>query len=231
VSRQASGPEIFHSLQGEGITAGVPSVFLRLATCNLTCTWCDTKYTWDWKHYDVRQETSLLPIVEVERLVSAFACRHLVITGGEPLLQQNALAPLATSLKGQGFYCEVETNGTVAPRPALIDVIDQWNVSPKLSSSGTAQERREIPDALLAYRDLTKAYFKFVVVEPEDVDEVRRLVDSYRLSPQRVILMPEGTTAEALARRARWVAERCVDLGFRFSARLHTLLWSDERGR
>jgi 7-carboxy-7-deazaguanine synthase len=232
VSCQPSGqPEIFYSLQGEGITAGTPTVFLRLATCNLTCTWCDTKYTWDWQHYDVKREVVALSIEEVEQRVLAFRCRHLVITGGEPLLQQNALAPVAASLKSQGFYCEVETNGTVVPHPALVEAIAQWNVSPKLKNSGTQLDRREVANALVAFRDLANAYFKFVVVESADVDEVCQLVDRYSLSPQRVILLPEGTTPQALALRGRWVAGLCADLGFRFSTRLHILLWGDERGR
>ena len=101
VSRMPSGePEIFRSLQGEGITAGAPSVFLRLATCNLSCTWCDTKYTWDWERYDFKQEVVSLSSTEVEGRVVSFDCPRLVITGGEPLLQQKELAPLATSLKG-----------------------------------------------------------------------------------------------------------------------------------
>ena len=232
VSRQPSGkPEIFYSLQGEGVTAGAPSVFLRLATCNLTCTWCDTKYTWDWQSYDYAQEVVSMEVEDVEERVLAFGCPRLVITGGEPLLQQSALAPLASSLKNRGFYCEVETNGTLIPRDELVGSVSQWNVSPKLDNSGNQRERREVPEALEAFRDLDTAYFKFVVVEPEDVEEVCLLADRYDIPPRRVILMPEGVTSQTLETRGRWVAQACADRGFRFSTRLHILLWGDQRGR
>ncbi len=232
ISRQPSGePEIFHSLQGEGVTAGRPSVFLRLATCNLACSWCDTKYTWDWDSYDYEREVVSLSVSEVEERVMEFRCPRLVITGGEPLMQQGRLGPLASSLKRQGFYCEVETNGTLAPSAEMVDSVSQWNVSPKLSNSGNRTERREVAGPLAAFRDLGNAYFKFVVVDPPDVDEVSALVDRYGIPAGQVVLMPEGTTADALTRRSTWLAEACTERGYRFSTRLHILLWSDERGR
>lgn len=232
VSRQPSGePEIFRSIQGEGVSAGTPSVFLRLATCNLSCAWCDTKYTWDWRSYDYDGEVMALPRDEVEERVLAFGLTHLVITGGEPLLQQRELAPLATSLARRGFYCEVETNGTLSPQSEMMSAISQWNVSPKTSNSGNLRDRREIPRALSAFQKLDNAYFKFVVVGPADVDEVCRLADSYGIPPQRVVLMPEGVTAGVIQERGAWVADACVRLGFRFSTRLHILLWGDRRGR
>ena len=232
VSRGPSGePEIFHSVQGEGVTAGTPTVFLRLATCNLACTWCDTKYTWDWKRYEYDREVLAMSSQDIERRILAHGLPHLVITGGEPLLQQRELAPLAASLSRRGFYCEVETNGTIAPSADMAGAVSQWNVSPKTAGSGNRTESRERPEALLAFRELENAYFKFVVVDNADVDEVSRLVDRYEISRDRVLLMPEGVTAEAVLERGRWVAEACVERGFRFSTRLHILLWGDERGR
>ncbi len=232
VSRMPSGePEIFSSIQGEGVTAGTPTVFLRLATCNLSCSWCDTKYTWDWNSYDVKQEVLSISHKEVEERVRAFGRPHLVITGGEPMLQHKELAPLATSLKQSGFYCEVETNGTIAPRAEISDAISQWNVSPKTDNSGNRSDRREVPEALAAFRELENAYFKFVIAKPPDVDEVLRLVDRHSLPAERVVLMPEGVTPKAVQERGRWVTEACVEHGFRFSTRLHILLWGDQRGR
>ena len=224
-------PEIFRSLQGEGITAGAPSVFLRLATCNLSCTWCDTKYTWDWERYDFKQEVVSLSSEEVEGRVVSFDCPRLVITGGEPLLQQKELAPLATSLKGRGFYCEVESNGTLAPSPEMVDAVAQWNVSPKTGGSGNTPDRREVPAALSAFRELDNAYFKFVIAEPADVEEASGLAGRYGIPPERVLLMPEGVTSQSVMERGKWVAEACDRHGFRFSTRLHILLWGDQRGR
>ena len=232
VSRMASGePEIFRSIQGEGVTAGTPSVFLRLATCNLACTWCDTKYTWDWESYDYDREVVTLPTDEVEERVVSLECPHVVITGGEPLLQQKALAPLALSLKKRGFFCEVETNGTLSPEPDMVDAVSQWNVSPKLANSGNYAAHREAPSALQAFQGLPNAYFKLVVVERSDVDEVSALVERYDIPAERVLLMPEGTAPETVRTRGAWLAEVCADRGFRFSTRLHILLWGDERGR
>lgn len=232
VSCQPSGdPEIFHSIQGEGVSAGTPTVFLRLATCNLACTWCDTRYTWDWRNFDYADGVVEMALDEVESRILAFGRPRLVITGGEPLLQQAVLAPLVASLAGQGFYCEVETNGTIVPSPGMIEGIAQWNVSPKLENSGNMTRAREVPDALSAFGHMDTAYFKFVVVAPPDVDEVAAIVARYGLASERVMLMPEGVTAEAMKERGRWVAEACVERGFLFSPRLHILLWGDERGR
>ena len=232
VSRLPSGePEIFHSIQGEGVTAGVSTVFLRLTTCNLSCTWCDTKYTWDWENYDFKKETSSMSSQDVQERVLAFDCPHLVITGGEPLLQQVELAPLASSLARRGLYCEVETNGTIAPRLEMAEAISQWNVSPKTDSSGNRRDRREVPETLMAFRELDNAYFKFVIVEPSDVEEVCGLVERYGLPADRVLLMPEGTNRQTIQKRGVWVAEACTRHGFRFSTRLHILLWGDQRGR
>ena len=232
VSRQPDGqPEIFHSLQGEGAAVGTPAVFLRLAMCNLACTWCDTKYTWDWENYDYGREVASLDIPQVEQAILAFGCPHLVITGGEPLLQQQELAPLVASLKNNGFYCEVETNGTILPNAQLAQDVGQWNVSPKLATSGNLLERRNLPRVLATFSLLPNSYFKFVIVEPEDIQEVCSLVDGNGLARDRVILMPEGRTPETIQARSGWVSQACVQEGFRFSTRLHILLWGDERGR
>ena len=231
ISRRPNGePEIFHSLQGEGPSAGTPSVFLRLAICNLVCTWCDTKYTWDWRHYDYRSEVMELPPEQIAETILSYGCHHLVITGGEPLIQQEALAPLVRSLKERGFSFEVETNGTIVPHISLRRDIDQWNVSPKLENSGNAPHRREIPGSLQAFSLLPNAYFKFVVVDGSDLEEVRTLARKYKLPGERIILMPEGRTRAALQERSRWLSRVCVEEGFRFTPRLHILLWGDKRG-
>lgn len=232
VSRMPDGaPEIFYSLQGEGATAGTPTVFLRLATCNLACSWCDTRYTWDWKSYDYDSQVMPLTVDSVASIIEQLDCPHLVVTGGEPLLQQRELAPLASRLAERGVYIEVETNGTLAPDDALVNAVSQWNVSPKLANSANRTERRRVPEALEAFRDSGKAYFKFVVAEPADVEEVLGLVSRHALPRDRVLLMPEGTTRQVLEERSEWVAQACADNGFRFTPRLHILLWGDKRGR
>src|SRR3954451_2079120 len=110
-----SEPEIFLTVQGEGESVGVPCVFVRLAECNLRCTWCDTKYTWDWATHDRARETLEVDADDIARRVLAVAPelgRRAVFTGGEPLLQMAELVPILARLRSEGFAIEVETNGT-----------------------------------------------------------------------------------------------------------------------
>lgn len=232
LSRQPSGePEIFHSLQGEGHNIGTPTVFLRLALCNLTCSWCDTKYTWDWANFDPRREVLSLSPSDIEERILAYDCAHLVITGGEPMMQQDALAPLVLSLKDRGLFIEVETNGTIAPSADMACAVSQWNVSPKLANSGVDSARREVPDVFRTFANIEEAHFKFVMSQPSDIDEVLALVDRYAIPKQRVILMPQGTTQKAIEEGSLWVAALCTKHAFRFTTRLHILLWGDKRGQ
>lgn len=234
LSRLPGGePEIFASIQGEGPTCGVPSVFVRLAGCDLRCHWCDTRYTWDWSRYDPRTETVQVEVPEVARRVGELrsgGVRNVVLTGGEPLLQPDALAELAARLRSEGMRIEVETNGVHAPSARLAACIDQWNVSPKLASSGNGSER-EVARALAWFARQTNAYFKIVVVAPADVEEAVALVSRYRVPAERTLLMPEGTDVATLAERSRWLAVRCRETGLRLGARLHVLLWGAARGR
>ena len=232
VSRLPNGePEIFATLQGEGATAGTPAVFLRLASCNLDCSWCDTPYTWDWGRYDYRTHMMELSVTEAAERIAALGPRRLVVTGGEPLLQRRALEELVRMCVGEGLRVEVETNGTLAPGPRLTELVERWNVSPKLSNSGVDQRRREVPEVLRAYASMERAWFKLVIRERRDVEEAMALVRRYGVPLERVVLMPEGTTAREVVERGRWLWEECLRLGVRFSTRLHILLWGDERGR
>ena len=244
LSRLPTGePEVFTSIQGEGVSAGVPSVFIRLSLCNLRCSWCDTKYTWDWANYEPEEQILSVEVEDVLRRLPAttsptpaggapaLRIANAVITGGEPLMQQGALVPLVQGLKARGMRTEVETNGTIIPSDEIAGLIDQWNVSPKLENSGNPREEREIPEALRWFAARDDAYFKFVVAAAEDLSEVGCLVRTYAIPAGRVLLMPEGTDPAIIMERGRWLVERCVEEGYRFTTRHHILLWGDKRGK
>ena len=232
LARLPSGePEIFASIQGEGVSAGRPSTFVRLSLCNLACTWCDTKYTWDWARHDPRVEIALAPVAEIVGRVSALGVENVVITGGEPLIQQDALLDVAGALTSAGHRIEVETNGTFMPQPSLRVHVAQWNVSPKLANSGNATRHRLVDEPLRWFAQSEDAWLKFVIDAPADLDEVEALVGAYEVPRKRVILMPQGASVDELNRRSAWLVDACTLRGYRFSTRLHILLWGDERGR
>jgi 7-carboxy-7-deazaguanine synthase len=237
-------PEIFHSLQGEGVAAGRPSVFVRLSGCNLHCHWCDTPYTWNFHgtphphrtdgadapaKYDRAANRVVWPVERVAEAVRRHACPHLVFTGGEPLLQQPALAALC-ALLGPGHHVEIESNGTVALQPAFDAHVDQLNLSPKLGHSGNGDAERLQPDILRGYVQDRRAWFKFVVADESDVAEVDALIAAHAIAPDRVLLMAEGVTRAALRARMAWLAPLCLARGYRLSDRLHIHLYGDTRG-
>ena len=231
-------PEIFASVQGEGASIGVPVVFCRLSRCNLACSWCDTVYTWrfegdrrphrDRVAYDRAANQLALPVAEVAQRIAALGQARLVLTGGEPLLQGDALGELVAALPAMAV--EVETNGTLAAPPALDAQVTQYNVSPKLTHSGNRADRALRPDRLAAFAADERAWFKFVVASPGDLDEIAALAERYALPPERVILMPEGTDGAALHERMAWLAPLCLEHGYRLGDRLHIHLFGDGRG-
>jgi organic radical activating enzyme len=213
--------ETFYSIQGEGVTAGRPAVFVRLQGCSVGCGWCDTKYSWDPA---AGREVTLDGLLAE---VAAFPCRHVVVTGGEPL-ESALFTPLVGALVGRGYTVEVETSGTLAPPPDAPPSI-QWNVSVKLAGSAVAEERRINARAIRAFLE-RDAWWKLVVSEPGELAEVLRLTDRFALPRERVLLQPEGLRPEELAARSPWIVEACKAHGFRFSPRLHVLIWGARRG-
>jgi 7-carboxy-7-deazaguanine synthase len=247
ISKLRKEPEIFASIQGEGRNLGLFSVFVRSSLCNLHCVWCDTDYTWNWqgtpfKHirdfepgyekYDKASEIIEMIPSGIAQRVKALRAKNVVLTGGEPLLQQEAFVELMRILRetDKDYTFEVETNGTIVPSLDFDSIISQYNVSPKLTNSDNPTNTRIRDEALLSFAQSPKAWFKFVCGSPIDIDEVVEIVTKYGIKPTRVFLMPQGTTSELIRRTSQALVERCIEKGFNFTDRLHIHLFKNKRG-
>ncbi len=220
--------ETFTSLQGEGVLVGVPSFFIRTSGCNLRCRWCDTPYT-SWLPEGDRR--SLEDLVAEAR---ASGVSHVVVTGGEPLLQRE-IGLLTRELRAAGLHVTVETAATVAPD---FDC-DLLSVSPKTANSDPQGDWRKRHRRLRADREPLRSLLhrfpehqlKFVVAEPEDLAEVLAVLDEIGgIDASRVLLMAEGRDAAEVAVKAGVVAALCLEHGFRYTPRLHLDLFGAGRG-
>ncbi len=239
-------PEIFASIQGEGASMGQAVAFVRLSRCNLACTWCDTAYTWhfdsqysgddtahrDGEVFDRKANQITLDVADIAARIAKLGQKRLVITGGEPLLQAAPLADLVEQLSDlvPDMAFEIETNGTVPVPPRLDIRLDQFNVSPKLAHSGNAAELALIPEQLAFYAADRRAFFKFVIATPDDVEEVLTIQRRYAIAGHRIYLMPEGVDADMLTQRSKWLVNSCIINGLAYSNRQHIYIFGDSRG-
>ncbi|BFP42050.1 7-carboxy-7-deazaguanine synthase QueE [Flavobacteriaceae bacterium GF1] len=247
ISNNNGVPEIFHSLQGEGKSIGRPSIFIRTSLCNLHCIWCDTDYTWNWKSTDFKHKNDRkegyskfskedqiieLDTSEIVSIVLGFDCSSIVLTGGEPLIQQFGLVKVMKVLreKPMDYHFEVETNGTIMPTREVDALIDQYNVSPKLKNSGIPESLRIKPEPLGFFSKSHKANFKFVVSDKGDIEEILTLMAIYGIDPNRIYLMSEGTSMDELSEKNNWLVDICKKYNFHFTHRLHIFIWGSKRG-
>lgn len=210
------------TIQGEGRHAGQLASFVRLAGCNLTCSWCDSAYTWDWSRYDHDTEVHRVELDDAIAMVRDLPGR-IVITGGEPLLQSSALGYLMAALPGKTF--DLETNGT-RPLGATTGLWATVTCSPKVIPS--ADQGALALRLNASVKDV--ADFKFVIRHGADLAAVDAFTAVHELPANRVWLMPEGTTTNVLTERTPAVMQAAVDRGFNFSSRLHVYAWGEERG-
>lgn len=224
------------TIQGEGINAGQLVGFLRLANCNLACSWCDTPYSWNWDKYDKKIEAVEYDTKDVADIVRLWGVNRVIISGGEPMLQQEAIAELIKIFNGEVSF-DIETNGTIAPLEAhnLGALVDTFSVSPKLSHSGDIEKKRLKQKALqefvrISKEDLSVVVFKFVIQKPSDLEEVKDIVAAYKISDRDVWIMPEGTTVEKQIATLQEIADSVIEAGYNLSSRLHVLAWGNKRG-
>jgi 7-cyano-7-deazaguanosine (preQ0) biosynthesis protein QueE len=226
--------EIFGpTFQGEGPSLGRRCSFVRLGGCNLACSWCDTPYTWDWTGrngtvYDPKKELRRLSVDQAWTDLVARGTDMVVITGGEPLLQQVALGPLLRRCREAGWQLEIETAGTVAPSAEVVHLVDRFNVSPKLRNSGNHLEDRYRPNVIDALGATGKAIWKFVLTDVADLGEVAELVDRHRLRP--VYVMPEGISPDVVRIRSEQLVEAVLAQGWNLTTRLQVLIYGNRRG-
>jgi 7-carboxy-7-deazaguanine synthase len=235
-------PEIFSSIQGEGPAIGRPRTFVRLSGCNLHCVWCDTAYTWNWvgtpfahernTKFELSAEMIKLSAIETAARIKALPSEGVVITGGEPLLQTEAVVELIDALRADDHRAivDIESNGSIVPSDELIERIDYFVISPKLAHSGNDEAVALKPEALRRYSELLSASYKFVCKTAADVEAVAKLAETYKLWPQRIYIMPEGTTSEAILARGPQLIDAVIAHGFNYSDRLHIHLFGQKRG-
>ena len=224
--------EIFHSIQGEGLLAGVPSIFIRTSGCNLRCHWCDTPYA-SWK-----PEGPEMSVEEILKKLTEWNCDHVVLTGGEPMIAPD-LPELATVLKKQKKHITIETAGTILPNGIPCDLA---SLSPKLANSTPSLERdpawakkhettRLQPEVIAEWIRKYPFQLKFVVSSENDLAEIKSLLLKLpKISADLVLLMPEGVDTQTLASRSPWLVDICKREGFRFCPRLHIDLFGHKRG-
>jgi 7-carboxy-7-deazaguanine synthase len=223
--------EIFYSIQGEGLLAGTPSVFVRTSGCNLRCVWCDTPYA-SWKPEG--QEMMLGQILGGVRKRWA---KHVVVTGGEPMIVEG-IVELTRALKEIDQHITIETAGTVF-QPVVCDLM---SISPKLASSTPAKREggkwaaqherlRYQPDIIKKLMSEYEYQLKFVVSTKEDLPEIGKIIEETGAPRSRVLLMAEGTTSDQIYEKAQWITEVCKQERVRYSPRLHIDIWGGERGK
>jgi 7-carboxy-7-deazaguanine synthase len=223
----------FFSVQGEGATCGNPAVFLRLAGCPLNCAFCDSKEFWE--KGSPHSVDTIDKIFDTHGYYLEFRKgAHLVITGGDPMLQQQAIIQLWRRLEEfernpDRIFLEVETQGTIVPTGDMLRIVRQWNISPKLANSGVPREKR-LNYGTLAKYGTANTCFKFPVKTLDDLREVDEIVRACNIKRTRVYLMPICDSRGNFYVTAPRVAQMAMSSGFKFGNRLHLILWDNAPG-
>lgn len=206
--------EIFHSLQGESTTVGLPTVFVRLTGCPLRCRYCDTEYAFTGGKY--------LDFGEIMQQVAQYGARHVTVTGGEPLAQANCPA-LLTRLCDAGYRVSLETSGALDLSAVDQRVMKVMDI--KTPGSGEMDKNRFDNLQYLCGDDQVK----FVLCSREDYDWARRCIEEHALTQRcEVLLSPSFAQLDATD-LADWILQD--RLAVRMQLQLHKILWGDQPGK
>jgi len=221
------------TIQAEGVSAGMPAAFLRVADCTLSCIFCDSKTVWRFGNFYSFEE--LWKLMEDANLPQQFVNGvRLVLTGGSPLKAELQLINFIKEfIERYGFkpYIEVENECTLMPSEEFITLVDQWNNSPKLNNSNMPQKVCYKPKILKRLSELGNSWFKFVFSEESDWYEIEsNFIEPGLIRREQVIIMPEGENRS----RLHWTRELAVNVaireGVRYSDRLQIILWDNKKG-
>lgn len=223
--------ETFLSIQGEGPRAGRRCAFVRLGGCNLSCSWCDSAFTWDSSRFNLREEIKSKSVDEI--IDGLPRVDEVVLTGGEPLMHQNnpSWAALLRRLASRSIFIAVETNGTIAPNPTTQTFVGHYSISPKLANAGEHKRGQspQLADWPAAVR-LRNTCLKIVVSDAAEVAEAASLADRHGWPRWATWVMPEGTTTDSLLSNFREIVEEALRQELNVSQRIHVFAFGDERG-
>lgn len=249
--------ESFYSIQGEGVTTGVPSYFVRLEGCNLMCGgpggclmkqgkaswWCDTEIIWR-QGKDTTNEEMIQKMqgggsdIGVDVLKGILDGNiHIVWTGGEPTMERNR-KDIANFIQfinrvypsNKAFH-ELETNGTIYCPDGFYDLMDQINCSPKLANSGMTIKSRVVPEAIKQINEHRNGWFKIVISIEEDLKEIKEtFLEPFYIEAKKVVLMPGVDNLNALHEVTKFMYEMCKKYGYRGVTRGHILAWNKTVG-
>ncbi len=221
------------TIQGEGVNAGVTSTFVRLQGCTLQCVWCDTLDV--WPHGNEYSFDEIFAMFESIDLITRFKQgQHLILTGGSPLKQQRRLVAFLEAFynKYSFFpYTEIENEGVLMPDADLAALISCWNNSPKLANSGMKEKARYKPEVIKDLAQRPNSWFKFVVAQESDWQEI----EDFYLKPglinrNQIIIMPEGQTQDELSKTREIAADVAIKESVRFTDRMHVTIWNKKIG-
>ena len=246
--------EIFGpTIQGEGLFNGVPSIFVRFNGCNLRCCFkggsiCDTAYT-SHRPEEAEYNTTESATAEIIKILEQYPnVTDIVFTGGEPMLQQDAMADIIKRLGGDNLCYTVETNGTIPVKECMEGLVNLWSISPKLSNSEhfdgcdisevlqrAHHQNRLNYNAILTYiDDEAPVQLKFVYTDAETETEIAQWMQDlydirYIAEPLPVLIMPEGEVVEQITKSSKDAIRACIKHGWRFCDRVHIRICGNKR--